>query len=145
MKNFMIRPGMISDCYKVYLLICELEARELSYDNFKNIYSKMLEKDYYLIFVVVKDEQIVGEITLRFEDQLHHCSKIAEIIELVVKSECRSCGLGSLLFNKACAVAKEKNCNQIEVSSNCMRISAHKFYERLGMKKSHYKFCKSLL
>ena len=140
----MIRAGNINDCFWIYSLICEMENYKLSYSIFKNIYEKMINNDSYAVLVDIENNKIVGEITLRFELQLHHCSKIAEIMECTVKKEYRCRGIGSLLFDRACSLAKSKECSQIEVSSNCIRTRAHNFYEKLGMKNTHYKFCKPL-
>lgn len=138
----MIRVGTIDDCYDVYLLICEMENCKLDYAVFKNIYQKMVNSDFYMIIVAVEDNKVIGEITLRFENQLHHCASIVEIMECAVNAEYRSRGIGSLLFENACRVARDKNCIQIEVTSNKSRLRAHKFYERVGMRNTHYKFCK---
>lgn len=137
----MIRVGSNEDCYAVYLLICEMENCTLCYGDFEKIYSKMMNDDAYTIFVALKDGKVVGEITLRIEEQLHHCAKVAEIMECAVSEKYRCCGFGSRLFKEAYDFAVRENCVQIEVSSNQVRLRAHTFYERLGMKNTHYKFC----
>lgn len=140
----MVRYGTLEDCHAVYLLICEMENCELDYSAFEKIYRKFVICDSYAVLLAVIDNSVVGELTLRFEEQLHHCAKIAEIMELAVKAHFRSRGIGSLLFEKACELAENQNCIQIEVSSNKVRLRAHKFYERLGVKNTHFKFCKEL-
>lgn len=141
----MIRSATVDDCKSVYSLICEMEECALDYSIFRKIYYNMIKCDAYAILVALEDDKIVGEITLRFEEQLHHCAKIAEIMECSVTSDFRSRGIGKQLFESACEVAKDRNCMQIEVSSNQIRMRAHKFYERMGMQNTHYKFSKSLL
>ena len=141
----MIRIGTLDDCHAVYSLICEMENCELDYVSFREIYGKMLKCNAYAVLVAVEDNNVVGEITLRFEEQLHHCAKIAEIMECAVQENFRSRGIGRLFLENACELAKKQNCVQIEVSSNQVRLRAHKFYERAGMKNTHYKLCKSLL
>lgn len=140
----MIRAGTVDDCFEVYSIICEIEDYSLSYDIFKRLYKKIIASDSYKVLVYVDDKQIVGVITLRLEWQLHHCAKIAEIMECAVKKGYRSGGKGSLLFEFACKLAKNQNCFQVEVASNCKRTRAHKFYKKLGMNKTHYKFCKPI-
>ena len=142
----MIRTATIQDCHSVYSLICEMEDCKLDYETFEKIFAKMIScTDSYAILVAEKDNEVVGEITLRFEEQLHHCAKIAEIMECAVRADVRSCGIGSLLLEDAYKLAVNKNCVQIEVTSNQARLRAHKFYERWGMKNTHFKLCKPIL
>ena len=88
---------------------------------------------------------IRGMLNLRFEYQLHHAARIAEIMELVVAAQCRNKGAGKLMLNEACRIAKENGCIQIEVACNQLRKDTHRFYEREGMKNYHYKFSKPLV
>ena len=74
------------------------------------------------------------------EQQLHHAARICEIMEMSVASGFRSKGVGSMLFDAACAEAKAKGCVQIEVCCNQLRTKAHHFYESCGMNNFHYKF-----
>lgn len=141
----MIRLGTIADCRAVYSLICELEDCELNYADFERIYGEMMQRgDFYSVLIAQKGDEVLGEATLRFEDQLHHCEKIAEIMELSVTAKHRSCGIGSAIFEEACKLAKSRGCTQIEVSSNRVRERAHRFYEHLGMLNTHVKLCKPL-
>ena len=141
----MVQLGTMADCRAVYFLICELENCELDYANFERIYGEMMQCDErYAVLIAQKDDETVGVATLRFENQLHHCEKIAEILEFVVKAKYRSCGIGSAIFEEACQLAKSRGCTRMEVSSNRVRERAHKFYERLGMVNTHFKFCKPL-
>lgn len=141
----MIRLGTMDDCRAVYLLICELEDCELNYADFERIYGGMMHRgDFYSVLIAQKGDEVLGEATLRFEDHLHHCEKIAEIMELSVTAKHRSCGIGSAIFEEACKLAKSRGCTRMEVSSNRARERAHRFYERLGMVNSHFKFCKPL-
>ncbi len=140
----MVRTGTVDDCFEVYSIICEMEDYKLDYDIFKEIYKKIIDSDSYEVLVYLEGKQIVGVITLRFEWQLHHCAKIAEIMECAVKKDYRSGGRGRLLFESACKLAKNKKCAQIEVSSNYKRTRAHNFYKKVGMEDTHYKFCKLL-
>ena len=91
------------------------------------------------------DPHVRGMMNLRFEYQLHHAARIAEIMEFVVTPQCRNKGLGKLILNEACEIAKDHDCIQIEVACNQLRKDTHRFYEREGMKNYHYKFSRSLV
>ena len=77
-------------------------------------------------------------------DQLHHCARIAEIMELAVEEGCRGRGIGTVLFDRACALSAQAGCVQIELSCSCARHDAHRFYARKGMCLSHRRYIKTL-
>ena len=82
----------------------------------------------------------VAFINLRYEEQLHHAARIAEVLELVVDPAQRSRGIGGRLFDYACGQARAHGCQQIELTTNQLRHDAHRFYARKGMLNTHYKF-----
>jgi PhnO protein len=140
----MVRRSTIQDLEAVYQLICELENDELSHTEFTRIYCDQMPDDRYCCLVYETDGEIAGFLNLRFEEQLHHCSKIAEILEFSVLASARSRGIGKELLESASTVAKEHGCEQIEAASGRQRSDAHRFYQREGMQNSHIKLTKKL-
>ncbi|MBR1778927.1 MAG: GNAT family N-acetyltransferase [Clostridia bacterium] len=141
----MYRKATLGDCKGIYDLICELESKKLPYDKFTEIFEKQTEdQDYYCIVCLDDNENIVGALNLRFEEQLHHAGLIAEIMELVVAPECRKKGIGKQMLALACNIAKDQTCLQIEAASGERRVDAHRFYQREGLLNSHFKFTKIL-
>lgn len=136
----MIRKAEEADCMNAYRLVCVLEDTEFDYDVFREIYLKQLKDDLYVSFVYEADGRIIAFLNMRMEHHLHHCAKIAELLEFVVDEEYRSRKTGREMFAYACAYAKEHGCVQIELVSNQRRLRAHHFYEMQGMNKSHYGF-----
>lgn len=55
-----------------------------------------------------------------------------EIGGLVVDSKHRDLGVGRLLIEAVYDWARSKNCYNIRLRSNIIRIDSHKFYDRLG-------------
>lgn len=141
----MYRKGNLDDCKKIYSLICQLECKQLPFDTFSIIYKKQLSSKNYYCLVCEYNNDVIGVLNLRFEEQLHHSECIAEIMEFVVNSSYRKKGIGKEMFDYACELAKNSGCAQIEADSNQLRADAHRFYLREGMNNSHYKFCKKLL
>ena len=82
---------------------------------------------------------VLGMLNLRIEDQLHHARPAAEIMELVVADGHRGEGLGAALLEHARRLAAERGCEVLEVTSKMEREAAHRFYERMGMRKTHYR------
>ena len=138
------RKSTLNDCEKVYDRICELERKTLPYEKFAEIYAAQLGSGQYYCLVAEKDDAILAVLNLRFEEQLHHVEKIAEVMEFSVDPACRSRGIGKQMFAKALEIAKDQGCAQLELSSNRLRTDAHRFYLREGMHDFHLKFSKRL-
>lgn len=140
----MIRRAIESDGEVLYRLICELEETALDKEAFLRIWTNQCRDAHYLCLVYEADHTVVALCNLRMEDQLHHGAKIAEIMELYVSAKLRSQGIGKQLLDAACAFARRNGCLQIEVSSNQRRVHAHRFYEKVGFAKHHFKFTQLL-
>ena len=84
-------------------------------------------------------------LNLRFEEQLHHCEKIAEVMEFVVHQDYRNRNVGQKMFAEAKRIALEHGCSQIELATNQLRKDAHRFYYREGMHNFHYKLSQRLV
>ena len=125
-----IRKALPEDCKDVYSLICEMEEKELPYDEFERIFMAQRADEGFTCLVCEEGGKAVGCINLRMERQLHHAARICEIMEMSVASGFRSKGVGRMLFE----------CVQIEVCCNQLRTKAHHFYESCGMNNFHYKF-----
>ena len=58
--------------------------------------------------------------------------------------EKRSFKIGNQLIEKIEEIAKDKQLEQIELSTSTYRKDAHRFYERQGYEKLHYNYTKEL-
>ena len=58
--------------------------------------------------------------------------------------EKRNLKIGKQLIEKIEEIAKEKQLEQIELSTSTYRKDAHRFYERQGYEKLHYNYTKAL-
>lgn len=134
----------LDDCDEVYHLICDLEETILPYERFTDIFCKQLRDEHYYCIVSKTNNQVIGVLNLRFEEQLHHEEKIAEIMEFAISKEYRSQGIGKAMFDFGCEIAKKYGGSQIEVACNQKRKDTHRFYERQNMSNTHYKFSKMI-
>lgn len=141
----MYRKATASDCERVYKLICDMENKELHYDKFSAIFQEQINNMYYYCLICEQEHTVVGVLNLRFEQQLHHAERIAEIMEFVVDPSYRHQKIGKRMLENACQIAKECGCIQIEVACNQLRLDTHRFYLREGMHNFHYRFSKSLI
>ena len=140
----MYRKASVHDCAAVYALICDMERRELPHDRFQSIFFEQLNDEHYFCLVNELDGRVIAVLNLRFEEQLHHAARIAEIMEFAVDPAFRNQGLGKDMLNEACRIAEARGCIQIEVACNQLRADTHRFYLREGMHNFHFKFSKSL-
>lgn len=138
----MIRQAIRADLPMVYQLICDLEEIAFPESLFTWGYDAIMADPNHVLLVAERENRIVGVLHLRMEFQLHHCGRIAEIMELVVDAEYRSQGIGKQLLVMAETVAREHHCEQIEVTSNQKRKKAHAFYQREGLVLTHVKLTK---
>lgn len=140
----MIRRAVPTDLEAIYSLICELEDTALPRMAFGNIYIEQLNNKNYVCLVYEEDGKVTGVLNMRYEYQLHHAERISEITEFIIEEAYRDKGIGRQLYEYACLEAVKCGCAQIEAASNLKRLDAHRFYLRVGMIKSHYKFTKPL-
>lgn len=135
-----IRKAEKHDLNSIFSLICELEESELDRYQFSTVYLNNLnDKNVYYI-VAEQSEAIVGFISVHIQRLLHHAGSIAEIQELIVTKQRQGKGIGHMLFKEAENIAIANECINVEVCCNRMREESHAFYEKIGMKKSHFKF-----
>lgn len=139
-----LRKSTPNDHEGIYKLICQLEEKQLPVERFAQIYAAQITDSRYYALVCQLDGKIVGVLNLRFEEQLHHTDRIAEILEFSIDPEYRSQGIGKQMLDRACDIAEEFGCLQIELATNQLRTNAHRFYSREGMHNFHYKFSKPL-
>ena len=100
---------------------------------------KYLKDDRITSFVDVKDEKVVGFMNVRIDYQLHHMGNVAEILELWVDKEYRTLGIENQFVKKAVELARQNHCDCIETCTRRTNEKAHRFFERAGLNKSHYK------
>ena len=91
----MYRKATAEDTKAVYDLICDMEAKLLPYDAFSDIFEKQVMDDDYYCLLREEDGKVISELNLRFEMQLHHADRIAEIMEFAVDPGYRNKGIGA--------------------------------------------------
>ncbi len=130
-----IEPATAHDAERIWQLVCILEDAELPRNAFERILRHQLEDDAYCCLVArdAAGQAASGFICLRFEEQLHHAARVAQILELIVDPALRSRGTGHELLVAGRAAAQEAGCVQVELETSSWRHDAHRFYEREGM------------
>lgn len=62
-----------------------------------------------------------------------------------VKSSLRGKGIGRMLFDKAIEIARENECELVQLTSDKVRTDAAEFYKSLGFAESHIGFKMNLM
>ena len=139
----MIVKAGLEDMEDIYNLMCILENKELDKEHFVQTYQQNIQ-DEDVIYLVYKEDRILGFISFVIHHYLHHDRDMGEIVELVVLPECRGKRIGQQLLQEIEKKAIELHLEQIELSTSTYRKQAHHFYEQNGYEMLHYNYTKNL-
>jgi GNAT superfamily N-acetyltransferase len=93
------------------------------------------------LIVAELDGGVVGTMLLScLPGLLNHGAWRGQIEAVRIASGKRSLGLGSAMIGWAVEYFRKRGCYAAQLTSNNDRADAHRFYERLGWKKSHSGF-----
>jgi GNAT superfamily N-acetyltransferase len=96
--------------------------------------------------VLVADDRgaLVGAATYFLVPVVHDSRPWCRITTLVVDGTLYGQGIGRMLMSAAEAAARDASCSRIEATSALHRTGAHRFYERLGYRRTSAHFLKRL-
>lgn len=85
--------------------------------------------------------RVVGTFQISLSRTLAHRGRTRATIEAVhVLPATRGNGVGEAMMRAALDFAKARGAGLVQLTSNKQRVDAHRFYERIGFKKSHEGF-----
>jgi GNAT superfamily N-acetyltransferase len=87
-----------------------------------------------VLLVYELEAEVVAFLSLHFIPQIAIDGDFARISYFAVKDTARSHGIGQELEAYITRLARERNCDRIEVHCQTRRTDAHRFYERQGYK-----------
>lgn len=97
------------------------------------------------LLVAEYEGQAVGTLQLTFIPGIARLGETRCLVEAVhIVPTHRNLGLGGEMIRWAIEQARSRGCGLVQLTSNKKRLDAHRFYERLGFKKSHEGFKLSL-
>lgn len=120
-----------------YNQICELYSNfkkinknVLSFNKLKEIIKKL--PDNHNIYVFLKDNEIIGAITLIIEQKIIHDGKcVGHIEDFVIKHEHRKTEVSRLLLNYVKILCEQNNCYKIILDCNPL---LENYYNKKGYK-----------
>lgn len=130
-----IRELEPSDYDKQYIELINGITNEINNITKHEFYSFINDMQYnYKIYVIEKDNIIIGTITLIIENKLiHNLGKVCHIEDLTIHKDFRNKGYASVLLKYSKYVAKQHHCYKIIL--NC-KEELEKFYKKNGFSKS---------
>ena len=91
------------------------------------------------LMVVVSDKKVVGTFQISFIPGIALQGLLRGQIEAVrVAADCRGQGIGAKMIRWAVERCRAEGCGVVQLTTNKMRLDAHRFYDRLGFKQSHF-------
>ena len=98
------------------------------------------DPDHRLI-VVEQDNEVVGTLQISFLPGLPRFGMRRGILENVhIRADQRGNGLGSQMVQWAIERCREAGCGIVQLTSNKIRLDAHRFYRKLGFEQTHEGF-----
>jgi GNAT superfamily N-acetyltransferase len=125
----------ISDCFPV---MSELRPH-LSLAEFISQVRRQQEQCYYHLVYLQADESIEAVAGFRLSESLAW-GKFLYVDDLVTRSDRRSNGYGSILFNWLLEYAQTNGCQQLTLDSGVQRFAAHRFYLQHRMEITSHHF-----
>ncbi|MDR3054771.1 MAG: aminoalkylphosphonate N-acetyltransferase [Zoogloeaceae bacterium] len=138
------RPATPPDFDAIHALI-KILGHDLDFARTRQIYLDNLDNPNVRYRVAVAEAaRVVGFISLSLQKHLHHAAIIGEIQELIIEPACRGQNIGQTLLRQMEQIALQAGAVTVELSTGTHRKDAHRFYEREGFLRSHYRFVKEL-
>ncbi len=138
-----IRKAEIQDGDAISKLLNQLDYPDT--DAFiKKKLEKLLSHPDEELLVYEDGGEVIAFISIHFIPQVALEGDFARISYFAVDSSIRSKGIGCELEEYCTELAKERNCDRIEVHCHSRRIDAHRFYTRQGFTESPKYFMKKL-
>ncbi len=139
----MIRSATIQDCDAIQALLTQLGYANTASFLGERIETLLTHPDA-MLFVYEKERKVLALLSLHIIPQIALLGAFLRISYFVVDESARNLRIGSELEAYATQIAKENNCDRIEVHCHSRRIDAHRFYERQGYLQSPRYYVKEI-
>jgi GNAT superfamily N-acetyltransferase len=104
-----------------------------------SLYEAALADPDQRLLVAEEGGRLVGSAHLMVLRHFGRSLSRSGVVEgVVVDPAYRRAGVGAALMRAAAEAAREAGCYKLALSSNLARTGAHRFYSRLGWKRTHY-------
>ena len=93
------------------------------------------------LIVAERNGEVIGTLQITFVPGLPSFGMKRGLLENVhIRSDQRGSGLGSIMVRWAIDRCREAGCGNVQLTSNKLRLDAHRFYRKLGFEPTHEGF-----
>ena len=118
-----------------------LDPATLDDPRYRAAFDEIAASSSHRLVVAERHGEVVGTIQLSFIPGLPKFGMKRGLLENVhIRADQRGTGLGTEMVQWAIERCREAGCGMVQLTSNKLRIDAHRFYEKLGFAKSHEGF-----
>ncbi|MDB5612538.1 MAG: family N-acetyltransferase [Devosia sp.] len=118
-----------------------LDPASLDDPRYRASFDEITSDPNHRLIVAERDGEVVGTLQISFIPGLPNFGMKRGTLENVhVRADQRGSGLGTELIFWAIERCREAGSGVVQLTSNKVRLDAHRFYEKLGFTKSHEGF-----
>lgn len=118
-----------------------LDPASLDDPRYRAAFDEIAADRNHRLVVAERQGEVVGTIQLSFVPGMPNFGMKRGMLENVhIRADQRGSGLGTQMVTWAIEQCREAGCGAVQLTSNKVRLDAHRFYERLGFAKSHEGF-----
>lgn len=118
-----------------------LDPETLTDPRYRTAFDEISADPNHQLIVVERDNEIVGTLQISVLPGLPRFGMKRGILENVhIRGDQRGKGLGSEMVQWAVERCREAGCGMVQLTSNKIRLDAHRFYRKLGFEATHEGF-----
>jgi GNAT superfamily N-acetyltransferase len=118
-----------------------LDPATLADPRYRAAFDEIAANPHHRLVVAEKDGAVVGTIQISVIPGMPNFGMKRGLLENVhIRADQRGTGLGTEMVTWAIERCREAGCGLVQLTSNKVRLDAHRFYEKLGFTKSHEGF-----
>lgn len=118
-----------------------LDTASLTHPRYRAAFDEISADPNHRLIVVESNGEIVGTLQISFLPGLPRFGMRRSILENVhIRTDQRGNGLGSQMVQWAIERCREAGCGIVQLTSNKIRLDAHRFYRKLGFEQTHEGF-----
>jgi GNAT superfamily N-acetyltransferase len=139
-----VRLARAADLPALIRLYKELHLDDYSYRSpslaeMRKAFAAIARNRDHQILVAESGGEVIGALHIMIFRHLGHGLRPVGVVEnVVVSASYRSRGVGELMMTAADKVARRNRCYKMSLTTNLKRARAHRFYERLGWRRTHF-------
>jgi len=118
-----------------------LEPETLDDPRYRAAFDSIAADPRHRLIVAERNGDVVGTLQISTIPGLNQFGLTRGLLENVhIRADQRGTGLGTEMVQWAVEQCRQSGCGMVQLTSNKVRVDAHRFYERLGFIKSHEGF-----